>query len=309
MRVRSGLVLLVVLLAMGLGALPVAHAQATTTTHTGTLVDGATWQIRVPAEWNGTLLLYSRGYRPPGSPNPAQDVSDPVTGGWLLDHGFALAGSSYASTGWAVKEALADQTAVLDEFEARVGRPRQTIAWGDSLGGMVTAGLVQRVPGRLRVDHEQLAVEQPGPRQKEAAGVDGAEIDGAAVEAGQPLARGAVEVSFRLKARAHHGKREVQLVELEPVGNYAVRIRFDDLHEIASVDPRLRAVELHEVRDVARAAAAAGRRQRDRARWSAGGSSRAACERGSEADRSGTTMRARRLRCLRTRCPRSDPTR
>jgi dienelactone hydrolase len=149
-RVRSGLVLLVVLLAVGLGALPVAHAQATTTTHTGTLADGASWQIRVPADWNGTLLLYSHGYRDPSSPtNPAQDVSDPVTGGWLLDHGFALAGSSYASTGWAVKEALADQAAVLDEFEARVGRPRHTIAWGDSLGGMVTAGLVQRIPERL----------------------------------------------------------------------------------------------------------------------------------------------------------------
>ena len=72
-----------------------------------------------------------------------------MTGGWLLDHGFALAGSSYASTGWAIKEAPADQAAVLDAFEARVGRPRQTIAWGDSLGGMVTAGLVQRIPERL----------------------------------------------------------------------------------------------------------------------------------------------------------------
>ena len=149
MRVRSGLVLLVVLLAMGLGAPPVAHAQATTTTHTGTLVDGATWQIRVPADWNGTLLLYSHGYRAPGSPNPAQDASDPVTGGWLLDHGFALAGSAYASTGWAVKEALADQAAVLDAFEATVGHPRRTIAWGDSLGGIITAGLVQRIGERL----------------------------------------------------------------------------------------------------------------------------------------------------------------
>jgi hypothetical protein len=72
-----------------------------------------------------------------------------VTGGWLLDNGFALAGSSYASTGWAVKEALADQAAVLGEFEARFDRPRRTIAWGDSLGGIVTAGLVQRIPGRL----------------------------------------------------------------------------------------------------------------------------------------------------------------
>jgi uncharacterized tannase-like protein DUF6351 len=148
-RARSGLVLLVLLLATAIGAVPVARAQAATTTWTGALADGATWQIRVPADWNGTLLLYSHGYRAPGSPNPAQDVSDPVTGGWLLDHGFALAGSSYASTGWAIKEALADQAAVLDAFEATVGHPRRTIAWGDSLGGMVTAGLVQRVPGRL----------------------------------------------------------------------------------------------------------------------------------------------------------------
>jgi hypothetical protein len=148
-KARSGLILLVLLLAVALGAVPGAHAQAAVTTSTGILADGATWQIRVPADWNGTLLLYSHGYRAPGSPNPAQDVSDPVTGGWLLDHGFALAGSSYASTGWAIKDALADQAAVLDAFEATVGHPRQTIAWGDSLGGMVTAGLVQRIPERL----------------------------------------------------------------------------------------------------------------------------------------------------------------
>jgi dienelactone hydrolase len=147
-RSRSRLLLLVVLLAVGLAGASPARAQAATT-YTGTLADGATWQIRVPAAWNGTLLLYSHGYRSPGSPNPAQDVSDPLTGGWLLDHGFALAGSSYASTGWAIKEALADQAAVLDTFEATVGHPRRTIAWGDSLGGMVTAGLVQRIPERL----------------------------------------------------------------------------------------------------------------------------------------------------------------
>jgi len=146
---RSRLLLLVVLLAVGLAGVAPARAQATTT-YTGILPDGATWQIRVPAAWNGTLLLYSHGYRAPGSPNPAQDVSDPVTGGWLLDHGFALAGSSYASTGWAIKEALADQAAVLDAFvEATVAHPRRTIAWGDSLGGIVTAGLVQRIGERL----------------------------------------------------------------------------------------------------------------------------------------------------------------
>jgi hypothetical protein len=147
-RARFGLLVPVVLLALALGGMPVAHAEPVTT-RTGTLADGATWQIRVPASWNGTVLLWSHGYRAPGSPNPAQDVSDPLTGAWLLDHGFALAGSSYASTGWAIKDALADQAAVLDEFQATVGTPSRTIAWGDSLGGMVTAGLVQRIPERL----------------------------------------------------------------------------------------------------------------------------------------------------------------
>jgi hypothetical protein len=38
---------------------------------TGTLPDGTTYVIDVPANWNGTLLLYSHGYVAPGSPNPA----------------------------------------------------------------------------------------------------------------------------------------------------------------------------------------------------------------------------------------------
>src|ERR1017187_3339649 len=61
---------------------------------TGTLLDGATYVIDVPGNWNGALLLYSHGYVNPGSPNPALDVSDPFTGGYMLVAGFALAGSS-----------------------------------------------------------------------------------------------------------------------------------------------------------------------------------------------------------------------
>jgi hypothetical protein len=49
-----------------------ARAQAGVTTHTGTLADGATFLIEVPANWNGTLFLYSHGYVVPGSSNPAQ---------------------------------------------------------------------------------------------------------------------------------------------------------------------------------------------------------------------------------------------
>jgi len=116
---------------------------------TGTLPDGATYVIDVPAIWNGTLLLYSHGYVTPGSLNPAQDVGDPLTGGFMLAAGFALAGSSYAHTGWAVQEAIPDQIATLDAFQSLVGTPAHTIAWGHSLGGMITAGLVQEHPDRF----------------------------------------------------------------------------------------------------------------------------------------------------------------
>ena len=126
-----------------------SSAVAAVTTHTGTLPDGATFLIEVPSPWNGTLLLYSHGYVIPGSPNPAQDVGDPATGTFLLSNGFALAGSSYAHTGWAIQEALLDQIAVLDTFAALVGTPSRTIAWGHSLGGIITAGLVQRFPDRF----------------------------------------------------------------------------------------------------------------------------------------------------------------
>jgi pimeloyl-ACP methyl ester carboxylesterase len=147
-RRASILPLVALLTATVVGLAPTARADDPTLL-TGTLADGATWQARVPAGWNGTLLLYSHGYRPPGSPNPASDASDPLTAGWLLGHGYALAGSSYAGTGWAVKEALSDQLATLEAVADQIGPPTRTIAWGDSLGGMITAGLVQQTPERF----------------------------------------------------------------------------------------------------------------------------------------------------------------
>jgi len=119
-------------------------------TQTGTLPDGAAYEIQCPAgAWNGTLFLYSHGYVAPGSPNPAADVGDAATGAWMLGHGYALAGSSYASTGWAIQQALPDQIATLDAFDQAFGTPARTVAWGHSLGGIITAGLIQRYPDRF----------------------------------------------------------------------------------------------------------------------------------------------------------------
>jgi pimeloyl-ACP methyl ester carboxylesterase len=116
------------------------------TTINATLGDGATYELQCPPGWNGTLFLYSHGYVTPGGSNPAQDVGDPLTGAYLLSHGYALAGSSYASTGWAIQQALPDQVNTLNAFDQAFGKPHTTIAWGHSLGGIITAGLIQDYP-------------------------------------------------------------------------------------------------------------------------------------------------------------------
>ncbi len=132
-------------------ALVVAHgaaAQAPAAQHVeAALPGGNTWISDVPAAWNGTVLLYSHGFAP-GPANPPHDR--PRAGGdELLARGYALLGSSYSQTGWALAQAVPDQIAALDAFVARFGRPRRVIAWGDSMGGLVTAALVERYPGRI----------------------------------------------------------------------------------------------------------------------------------------------------------------
>jgi pimeloyl-ACP methyl ester carboxylesterase len=151
---RVGLLIVTVAL-MAATAGPAAAAPPTCTNpsvtcDTGTAPDGSTFKAEVPPDWNGTLLLYSHGYVPPVVPNPPADTwRNRAVADQLLAEGFALAGSSYASNGWAVEEALRDQVDLLERFEDLFGEPRRTIAWGESMGGMITAGLVQRHPRRF----------------------------------------------------------------------------------------------------------------------------------------------------------------
>ena len=124
-------------------------------------IDGAKYSIKLPANWNGTLLLYSHGYRfaapvpPANSPvrNDAQ-VSSTDTGGSgsdplstaLLDKGYALAGSSYKSNGWAVADGVKAGEDLHARFVSLVGKPKRTYVWGDSLGGLVTELISEKHP-------------------------------------------------------------------------------------------------------------------------------------------------------------------
>lgn len=151
--------------AVGLALLPIQASAATTfscttsasgvklcTGHT-TEASGlnAEYTIEVPPVWNGTLVLYSHGYDSFTVPNlPAPDGPGDGVNSWLLQNGYALAGSAYARAGWSAQQAFEDQIAVLNLFDAKFRHPSRTIAWGHSLGGLITAGLIQLNPNRFQ---------------------------------------------------------------------------------------------------------------------------------------------------------------
>ncbi|RYY44511.1 MAG: alpha/beta hydrolase, partial [Sphingomonadales bacterium] len=114
---------------------PAAHALS------GTLPSGAKWVAEVPANWNGTLLLWSRGYSPNvGSPEAAGRGMNRQ----LLDAGYAIAGSDYGAGGWALSEAVPAQRQTIAAFAAAHGKPKRVIAWGYSMGGLVTTALAEQ---------------------------------------------------------------------------------------------------------------------------------------------------------------------
>ncbi|MFC9842843.1 alpha/beta hydrolase family protein [Streptomyces sp. NPDC060223] len=140
----------VALLALCLCALAPLPAQAATDTHLeGHLASGAAYLVDVPAAWNGTVLLYSHGYVPAGFPNSAQNAPSKATLDSLLGKGYALIGSSYATNGWAVTDAVPDQLATLDLFTDKFGTAKRTIAWGTSYGGFVTTTLAEEHADRF----------------------------------------------------------------------------------------------------------------------------------------------------------------
>src|SRR5690348_12059071 len=112
MRVRGIITAVVAVLAMAVGT--PAAAQAAPRQLTGTVL-GVPFVVELPANWNGTLLLWSHWYDQPGSPEtpPESDPDHPELKTWLLDNGYALAGSRYPMVPFASKEIVNDQVALL----------------------------------------------------------------------------------------------------------------------------------------------------------------------------------------------------
>ncbi len=118
-------------------------------------LDGVPYVIRVPANWNGTLLVYTYGYAEAFPQLPLAHL--PGEEDTLLGMGFALAATRAAGAvpiaglptpaGWNVKERMQNTLALTAAFREMVGKPQRTIMWGTSLGGLVTLGMIEKFPG------------------------------------------------------------------------------------------------------------------------------------------------------------------
>jgi hypothetical protein len=112
---------------------------------------GAPYSIRVPANWNGTLLVFVHGYRDkadhPGEVDDRTVPSDPVLEAALLSQGYGLAASAFRDNGWAVEEGIEDTRDLTLLFRSLVAVPQRTILWSVSLGSVISFKSLERFGG------------------------------------------------------------------------------------------------------------------------------------------------------------------
>ena len=129
-------------------------------TCTGTDDNGAKYEIRMPAKFNGTLFVYSHGIRygvalpanpAAGTPAVPIDYSPEVAptqevASALLAQGFALAGSGVEAQGWNLEESVYAAIRVLDIAQNKYEKVNKIVTWGNSLGGLASQALAEQYP-------------------------------------------------------------------------------------------------------------------------------------------------------------------
>jgi pimeloyl-ACP methyl ester carboxylesterase len=108
----------------------------------GTLPDGTEFLIRVPQNWNGTVIN-DLDYA--GSPNSAYYM-------YWLGQGYATSGTERHPLRRFQYDPLGEvdnQVRVLDLLEARFGKPKRVIQYGQSGGGLVALGMAEVRPERV----------------------------------------------------------------------------------------------------------------------------------------------------------------
>ena len=142
---------------------PVCDGKIPVQTCGGATSDGAPYAMMVPANFNGTVYLYSHGYRnnvplpaaiagATGFPATVVNTPEPAPGGnpqiigALLAKGFAVMGSGFARQGWNADSAIKTNVELIGVFKKQYPKTTKVVAWGNSLGGFITQALAEKYP-------------------------------------------------------------------------------------------------------------------------------------------------------------------
>jgi pimeloyl-ACP methyl ester carboxylesterase len=131
------------------------------TTCLGATTDTAPYMLITPANFNGTVYLWSHGYRPnvdvpagiPGyggykvtnTPEPAPGGNPQVIGA-LLAKGYAVMGSGFARQGWNANSAVKTNVELIGIYKKQYPKTTKVISWGNSLGGFQSQYLAEKHP-------------------------------------------------------------------------------------------------------------------------------------------------------------------
>jgi pimeloyl-ACP methyl ester carboxylesterase len=116
----------------------------------GAIGPGSSYEIDVPAAWNGDLVLYAHGIvqaSQPVVPPTSQDGYAAIRTA-LLARGYAVAASSYSSNGWALADAVRRTHQLSGIFKSKVGAPARTLLVGHSMGALAIAKMAEVYPGQ-----------------------------------------------------------------------------------------------------------------------------------------------------------------
>ena len=137
---------------------PTCNGATPVQTCTGKTSDGALYEMRVPASFNGTVTIWSHGFGAntsiPGyfaidsSPQIAPANSAALVK-YLTDKGVAVIGSGFSTQGWNLDEAVKTNAELVGVFKAKFPAAEKFVAWGYSMGGGITQAFAEQYPELL----------------------------------------------------------------------------------------------------------------------------------------------------------------
>jgi hypothetical protein len=110
-----------------------------------TLQSGEIYQMCVPVNWNGELIMYAHGYVSPFLPLALPEEAATYLP-LFTSLGYAFATTSYSENGLAIQAGINNMISLRKKFIEEFGQPSKIYLTGGSEGGLVTTLSIERYP-------------------------------------------------------------------------------------------------------------------------------------------------------------------